>query len=245
MGRVYIHELVDIVGNNRARYQHHMTANWCPEAGAARRQRCFGVFSVVGSTGPWPTVVNLWEYDSWDDLGHNFAHELVGRAHQDPFLAEWWDAAAKFRSGGLDTILAAPDGQPGIEDLYPQAGRWVGYVHERWTGRPGDAPQLAAGVAGLAGRTDAVELVGQFEVAMADRSEAISLWGFRSWSDWSQFEAECSDGTLDWSINLGAASTIGARHARRSSMLLVDAALSPLAIGRQPSVDDRRPIDDV
>ena len=51
MHRVYIHELVDVVGTARAKYQHHMTANWCPEAGPLRRQSCFGVFSVVGSTG--------------------------------------------------------------------------------------------------------------------------------------------------------------------------------------------------
>ena len=30
--KVYIHELIDIIGHNRARYMHHMTANWCPVA---------------------------------------------------------------------------------------------------------------------------------------------------------------------------------------------------------------------
>ena len=30
--KVYIHELIDIIGANRARYMHHMTANWCPTA---------------------------------------------------------------------------------------------------------------------------------------------------------------------------------------------------------------------
>ena len=71
MARVYSHEFVDVVGTARAKYQHHMTANWCPEAGPLRRQSCFGVFSVVGSTGRWPQVVNLWEYDGWEALAHN------------------------------------------------------------------------------------------------------------------------------------------------------------------------------
>ena len=30
--KVYIHEFIDIIGANRARYMHHMTANWCPVA---------------------------------------------------------------------------------------------------------------------------------------------------------------------------------------------------------------------
>ena len=99
MPGVYIHELVDVVGTERARYQHHMTANWCPEAGPLRRQQCFGVFTVVGSTGRWPQVVNLWEYASWDDLAHNFSVELVGAGHRDAMLEQWWSEAATFRTG--------------------------------------------------------------------------------------------------------------------------------------------------
>ena len=35
--KIYIHEFIDIIGHNRARYMHHMTANWCP-TGARRAQ---------------------------------------------------------------------------------------------------------------------------------------------------------------------------------------------------------------
>ena len=59
--KVYIHEFIDIIGHNRAHYMHHMTANWSPQARAARHQLCYGVWGVVGSTGPWPKVVNIWE----------------------------------------------------------------------------------------------------------------------------------------------------------------------------------------
>jgi hypothetical protein len=52
--KLYIHEFIDIIGHNRARYQHHMTANWVPVGRAERDQKCFGVWSTVGSTGRWP-----------------------------------------------------------------------------------------------------------------------------------------------------------------------------------------------
>ncbi len=52
--KVYIHEFIDIIGHGRARYMHHMTANWSPIAQEERNQLCYGVWGVVGSTGPWP-----------------------------------------------------------------------------------------------------------------------------------------------------------------------------------------------
>ena len=41
--RVYIHEFIDIIGHNRAKYMHHMPANWSPIAQEERHQLCFGV----------------------------------------------------------------------------------------------------------------------------------------------------------------------------------------------------------
>ncbi|HNH38392.1 MAG TPA: hypothetical protein PK912_08095, partial [Microthrixaceae bacterium] len=49
--KVYIHELVDVIGHNRARYMQHMTANWCPIARRERHQLCLGVWATIGSTG--------------------------------------------------------------------------------------------------------------------------------------------------------------------------------------------------
>ncbi len=77
--KVYIHEFIDIIGHNRARYMHHMTANWCPVARAERNQLCLGVWGTVGSTGRWPEVVNMWELDGWDGLVANFEHEFDAR----------------------------------------------------------------------------------------------------------------------------------------------------------------------
>ena len=76
--KIYIHELIDIRGHNRASYMHHMTANWSPLAQETRHQKCFGVWATLGSTGRWPEVVNLWEEDGFAGLAQSFAAEAVG-----------------------------------------------------------------------------------------------------------------------------------------------------------------------
>lgn len=239
MPRVYIHELVDVIGTERARYQHHMTANWCPEAGPLRRQRCFGVFSTVGSTGRWPQVVNLWEYDSWEDLGHNFSVELVGAGHRDPMLEQWWREAASFRTGGFDRILVAHEASPGIEDWCARGGTGaVAYVHEIIRTEVDGAARLVDVVTedreGVSERFG-LELVGLWRTAMRAHDEVIVLRSVPDWPSWAAFES--------WSATDGPSGPPGTVELQRT--LLVDAELSPLRIGRQPSVDDRRSLDQI
>ena len=248
MARVYIHELVDVIGTERARYQHHMTANWCPEAGPLRRQRCFGVFSVVGSTGRWPQVVNLWEYDSWDDLGHNFSVELVGADHRDPMLAEWWATAAQFRTGGLDRILVAGEGSPGIEHWCAQGGSGaVAYVHETLRTRPGGAPELcerlaatAAGGANVGDTAADLQPIARFRTALRADDEVIVLWAVPDWATWARVESQRDQAAREGGADDDPATALVARE----RLLLVDAELSPLRIGRQPAISDRRPLED-
>ncbi len=239
MPRVYIHELVDVIGTERARYQHHMTANWCPEAGPLRRQRCFGVFSTVGSTGRWPQVVNLWEYDAWDDLAHNFAVELVGTGHRDPMLEQWWARAAEFRTGGIDRILVAHDASPGVEQWCARGGTGaVAYTHELVRTEVDGAERVADLVAedreGLGGRFG-LELVGLFRTALRAHDEVVVLRSVPTWEVWSAYES--------WAASDGPSGPPGTVSLERT--LLVDAELSPLRIARQPSVEDRRPLDQV
>src|SRR4051812_25130870 len=96
---------------------YHTTANWAPIGREQRGQLCFGVWGVVGSTGEWPQVVNLWEYADWSALGRNFETEQQGDGLQDEALAGWWSQAAELRRGGRDRILVAPDWSPSVADL--------------------------------------------------------------------------------------------------------------------------------
>ncbi|MGI9576987.1 MAG: NIPSNAP family containing protein [Microthrixaceae bacterium] len=240
MPRVYIHEVVEVDGTRRAHYQHHMTANWVPEASATRRQRCFGVFTLVGSTGAWPRVVNIWEYDSWADLAHNFAHELDSPGHRDPMLERWWTEAAEFRSGGLDRILVADEHNPGVQHWESRAGTSaVAYAHEVIDVVPGTARGVADAIGRSASEADSdsphgsLTLVGLWTTAMRADDEVVALWGIPDWRTWAAFEE---------SISAQAARHRGLTSLQRT--LLVDAELSPLRIGRQPIAADRRPIEE-
>ena len=235
--RVYIHEFIDIVGHHRAQYMYHMTANWVPIGRAERGQRCFGVWGVVGSTGRWPQVVNLWEYSGWEALGHNFEVELTGAGLQDPSLADWWSRAAEFRSGGLDRILVAPDWSPSVADHEAAfAGPPVGYAHEVVSCRAGTAGELLERVrtTGIdAHAADGLALVGAFRRAMADDDECILLWSFPTWAAWSSFESDERGPAAAWRTAQRDIVT------GRDRILLADAPLSPLRLGRQPAASDR------
>jgi hypothetical protein len=241
--KVYIHELIDIRGHHRARYMHHMTANWVPVAIRERNQRCFGVWGTVGSTGRWPEVVNVWELDGWDGLVANFRHELSHPSLQDPSLAQWWAQAAEFRRGGVDRILVPAPWTRTIDELCARGVRGEVYAHELVTLRPGAAVDFVdalrdegrAVVEGLG-----LELVGAFRVAMVNDSECVVIWAVPDWETWAAFEVAQRDERLrPWRATLDG---LGADWRRT---LMVDAPLAPLRIGRQPAESDRRPLDEV
>jgi hypothetical protein len=240
--KIYIHEFIEIKGHNRNKYMHHMTANWCPVARDERNMLCFGVWATVGSTGRWPEVVNLWELDGWDALAANFEHEFAAGRTQDPSLAEWWAAAADLRAGGFDRILVPEPGNATIEELTASGARYGAYAHELVTVPPGNARAFLDAlrehgcdtISGLG-----VDNIGAFHVAMRNDTEAIVLWGIPDFSTWARFEeAWNGDALRTWRLHLVG---LGADVQRT---LLVDAPLAPMRTGRQPQVEDRRPLSE-
>jgi hypothetical protein len=241
--KVYIHEFIDIVGHNRAKYMHHMTANWVPTAIAERNMKCFGVWGTVGSTGRWPEVVNMWELSGWDGLAENFAHELQGSGLQDPSLVEWWAAAAELRRGGFDRILVPMSWSPTIDELVAAGVRGATYAHELVTMPVGTVDRFLEAfeeVGRAAIENFGLDLVGAFRVALRNDTEAIVIWAIPEWPKWVQYEQAWDGAALaPYRARLSA---LGADVHRT---LLVDAPLGPLRIGRQPSIEDRRPLSDI
>ena len=234
--KVYIHEFIDIIGHNRARYMHHMTANWSPIAQEERNQLCYGVWGVVGSTGRWPAVVNMWEEDGWDGLASSFGHEL-GHAHlQDPKLARWWATAAEFRSGGFDRVLVPAEWSPTITELCDQgAAGGAAYAHDQVrvpAGKAADFLELARDDGAPFYEAHGWRLVGAWQTALGHDNEAFLLWSIPSWEQWGTAEAALRSGH-PWRARQRDA----VEDFRR--ILLVDAPLSPLRIGRQPARSDR------
>jgi hypothetical protein len=242
--KIYIHELVDIRGHARAKYMHHMTANWCPIGREERGQLCYGVWGTLGSTGRWPEVVNLWEEDGWQGLARNFARETAPPGLQDPSLAAWWAEAARYRRGGRDRILIPAPWTRTIGELLRDGVRGVFYAHELVRVAPGGARDYLERVRELCVPAYAalgLETLGAFRTAMRNDSECLLLWAIPSAEVWARFEAaqDADPGLRRWR----EATRELAPDWRRT--LLVDAPLCPLRIGRQPEVADRRPLEEI
>ncbi|HVH19990.1 MAG TPA: NIPSNAP family containing protein [Myxococcota bacterium] len=243
--KVYIHELIDIIGHGRAKYMHHMTANWCPIGRAERGQLCFGVWGTVGSTGRWPEVVNLWEEPGWDGLAASFAHETGHPSLQDPSLAAWWAEAAKYRSGGLDRILVPAPWMRTIDELCRDGVRCGAFTAHEIVQVATDGTQeflervrdVGAGAYAAFG----LELLGAFRTVLRDDAECVLLWKIPRATDWSRFE-RAQDGDAGLARWRDAVRGLALSWRRT---LLVDAPLSPLRTGRQPQESDRKPLDEI
>ena len=242
--RVYIHEFIDIRGTGRARYMHHMTANWSPIGQKERDQRCFGVWGTLGSTGRWPQVVNMWEEKGFAGLARNFAHETQQRGMQDPSLREWWVEAAKFRRGGVDRILLPAAYSPTIDELVRDGVCGDFYAHELVQVRAGAAADFLERVpehAEPAYAMHGLRLVGAFRTAMRNDAECLLLWAIPDHEAWARFEMAHEPGgdMRGWRDEVAPLLTDWER------ILLVDAPTSTLRLGRQPAESDRRPLDEI
>jgi hypothetical protein len=186
----------------------------------------------------------MWELDGWDGLAANFAHELSHPGLQDPALADWWEVAASLRSGGVDRILVPAPWAPPIAELVASGAGAPVYAHEIISVPPGRADEtldLAAELGGPAAAEVGAGLLGGFRTAMGDDHEAILIWAFPAWSTWTAFERAWSPG----GAMAGWQAALRRLDARWRRTLMVDAPLAPLRTGRQPRVEDRRPLDEI
>ena len=237
--RAYIHEFIDIRGVHRGDYMHHMTANWSPNAQEDRQQLCFGVWAVLGSTGHWPQVCNIWEEPGLDGLARSFGDETVGRDLQDPKLAKWWERASEFRRGGFDRVLLPAPWMPTVTESLDAGVRGAVFAHEimRTAGATAaDVLELARRLAAPAYQRFGWQLVGAWTTAMRDDDEAVLLWALPDWAAWAAGESAQRD---------DPAVSAWRQAARASSVhdwqriVLVSAPLCPFLTGRQPTRDDR------
>lgn len=231
--KVYIHEYINIIGANRANYFRHMTTDWGRHS-AERHQKCFGVWGSLGSTGQWPQVVNVWEYDDWDSLAASFAHETSTDTMQDKALETWWLTAQSYRSGGFDRVLIAAPCSPHIGQLCAE-GTVVGakvFLHEIVSIKPGFAQDYLELVSehwlGQAQELG-LQLVGAFRTAMCNDSEVVLIWAMQEWSDWARVsKAQGSQPFRTWRAKTKNIAFDWVGH------LMCSAPASPLKTGVQP-----------
>jgi hypothetical protein len=173
---LFLHEVIDIVGRGGRAYMEHTVA-FDAGATAGGGLALLGTWEVVGTTGRWPQVVNLWEIDGWDGwarLGQRTNVEKAANAE----LATWWDEAYARRTGGFDRVLRGAPGCPTRATLAADAVQGTWFVHELSDVHPGAGPDYLA--ATLAERAPAmaergIALVGLYDSVFVD-TEVCTIW---------------------------------------------------------------------
>jgi hypothetical protein len=237
--KIYLHEYIDIIGQNRAKYMHHMTANWNPIGMEERKQLCAGLWGTVGSTGRWPETVNLWELDGFDGIAASFSFETGRPSQQDEKLEKWWAEAANFRRGGFDRLMLPAPWCRTVTELCEQGVKGETYAHETIRVDAWTANDFLAAVHDLAVpafETFGIEVTGAYRTAMRDDSEVTLIYAFPTWQVWADYENAWhsrSQVLARWQTHLGDRARAFERFA------MVEAPLSPMRLGRQPDRSDR------
>lgn len=229
--RIYIHEIVDVIGHHKMKYVDHMCA-YAPVSRTDRKMPMFGIWATVGSTTRWPTAVNLWEAQGWDGLAANFAFETGGAGGYDQRLLDWMAEAVKLRSSGFDRILVPAAYSPTSDEAVANAdivGAKV-FCHEIVRTVPGEAPayldQVGEHFLPLARRAG-LALTGAYRTAMADDSETVFIWAVRDWPLWGKAEQALD---VDPAIRSWRNSVRGLAQ-KREWFVMISGAKSPLATG--------------
>jgi hypothetical protein len=203
-----------------------------------RNQLCYGVWGVLGSTGRWPEVVNIWELDGLDGAVDYFRFEVSGATMQDPRMAKWWAAAVPLRHGGNDRLLVPAPWTMTSRQLCAAGVGGELYGHDQIGVRPGTAPEfleLVREKAISAYESHGWTLAGAWYTAMADEAGCFLLWAIRSWEDWADMERSqrSDDALVQWNASARELTTSMTR------IVLIDAPLSPFRTKRQPQRSDR------
>jgi hypothetical protein len=214
MTQLFLHEYIDIVGEGARTYMDFVVAT-DTDAIADRGMKLFGTWQVVGMTGRWPQVVNLWEIDGWEGWRRSLVAANLKR-EDNAALKQWWQEAHAVRSGGFDRVLEARTVTPHRGELF---------VHELSKVKPGAGPDYLAAlaeqwapVAGDHGHT----LVGSFEVLLTD-VEVVTVWA-TSLDDHIAFESGHDDRVAKWRSEARQYLTAWREE------LMVPGAGSPLAV---------------
>jgi len=174
---LFLHEVIDIVGHHAAEYMERSVLGFHADT-ADRGLELWGTWEVVGGTGRWPQVVNVWELvDGWEGWERLCRRTNLERRTNDA-LAAWWDEAFQRRRGGFDRLLGATLGTHTLADLAAEPVVGTLFVHELTTVRPGAGPDYLAALHEQYSPSAAEHghaLVGSFEVLLGD-TEVVTVW---------------------------------------------------------------------
>jgi hypothetical protein len=172
---LFLHEIIDIVGQHQWSYMEHVKA----QSGHEKVDfELLGTWYTMGITGRWPQVVNIWEVpDGWDGW-YGKVDRLGVKRMSNRHLEGWWETAFGYRTGGFDRLLGAAPGSPNMASLSADEVSGSLFVHELSEVRPGSALDYLDAV-----RRERVplmaehghQLVGLWEVLLNDY-EVCTVW---------------------------------------------------------------------
>ncbi|MSY76141.1 MAG: hypothetical protein F2659_02605 [Actinobacteria bacterium] len=175
MSALYLHETIDIVGQGSWPYMQHTLQASGNEINNFVLQ---GTWSVMGITGRWPQVINIWDVpNGWDGWGASVERLNLKRT-QNTELNAWWDEAYKSRTGGFDRLLAGAPNSPTTASLVAAGVHGSLFVHEIATVRPGTTLEHLEAVAAVQVPLMAeygFTATGLYETLMTD-NEVITVW---------------------------------------------------------------------
>ena len=171
---LYLYEVIDIVGQGQYAYMEHL---W--QDPVLRMPEMFGLqgsfYICAAGGGRWPQVINVWDVGSlgWGGWARN-----VDRKRRKAFYGDWWDEAAKWRSGGFDRLCAGVPGSPSTEEIQKKGIRGTLFLNEILTVRPGTPVEFLEAV--VAERVPLMEAYGHratglYEVT-SNQHEVVMLW---------------------------------------------------------------------
>ena len=144
--RLYLHETVDIVGQGQYEYMEHL---W--KDPVLRMPEMFGLqgsfYVCAAGGGRWPQVINIWDVGSQGWMGWASNVDRMNLKRRKAFYGDWWDEAAKWRSGGFDRLCGGVPGCPTTEEIMDAGVRGTLFVNEILTVRPGAPLDFLAAVA--------------------------------------------------------------------------------------------------
>jgi hypothetical protein len=174
---LYLYEVVDIVGQGQYDYMEHL---W--KDPVLRMPEMFGLqgsfYVCAAGGGRWPQVINIWDIGSKGWKGWAANVDRMNLKRRKAFYGDWWDAAAKWRSGGFDRLLGGVPGSPSTEEIVERGIKGTLFVNEILTVRPGSALEFLAAV--YEHRVPMLrdyghEATGLYEV-MSNQHEVVMVW---------------------------------------------------------------------
>ena len=131
---LYLHETVDVIGQGQYEYMEHL---W--QDPVLRMPRCLA-YKVPSTCAPlvgrWPQVINIWDVGSNGWKGWAVNVDRMNLKRRKAFYGEWWDEAAKWRTGGFDRLCGGVREAPRPE-IAARGITGTLFVHEVLTVRPG------------------------------------------------------------------------------------------------------------